>query len=465
MNQPEFPPDFVWGVATSAQQIEGAAQVAGRGESIWDRFASKAGRIADGSDPRVTCDHYHRWREDVDALRWLGVGGYRFSIAWPRILPTGSGRVNALGLDFYDALTDRLLEHGITPYPTLYHWDLPQRLQEKGGWTSRATVDAFVHFTDAVTRRLGDRITTWVTHNEPWCVSHLGHEVGVHAPGKRDPLAALAAAHHVLLSHGRAVDVIRRNVPGARVGIVNIIVPVQAASDSPADRDAARHLDGSFNRWYLDPLYKARYPADAIADRMRAGHLRGPELPFVHPGDLELIATRTDFMGVNYYSRAVARARADGRPEGVRQVPVEELTDMGWEVYPEGLYEVLQRVHRDYAPASILITENGAAYPDEPSAGPAGPFADSKRVAYLRTHLAQAARARREGVPLHGYFAWSFMDNFEWAEGLSKHFGLYHVDFRTLRRTPRESAFYYRDVITRGALAEDAGAPHSRRTM
>lgn len=465
MNPPEFPPDFVWGVATSAQQIEGAANVAGRGESIWDRFATKAGRIADGTDPRVTCDHYHRWREDVDALRWLGVNAYRFSIAWPRVLPTGSGRVNSLGLDFYDALTDRLLAHGITPYPTLYHWDLPQRLQEKGGWTSRATVDAFLRFTDAVTRRLGDRIQTWVTHNEPWCVSHLGHEVGVHAPGRRDPMAGFTTAHHVLLSHGRAVEVIRRNVPGARVGIVNILMPVHAASPSEADADAARQVDGAFNRWYMDPLYRASYPADAIADRMRAGHLRGPELPFVHPGDLATIATPTDFLGVNYYSRALVRSGPDGRPEAVKQAPPEQLTAMGWEVHPPGLHEVLSRVHRDYAPPAIYVTENGAAYPDDPQAGPSGPFTDTARVQYLHTHLAEALRARRDGVPLQGYFAWSFMDNFEWAEGLSKRFGLYHVDFRTLRRTARESAWYFRDVITRGTLAEDASASHSRRTM
>jgi len=448
-----FPPDFAFGAATSAAQIEGAHQAAGRGESIWDRFASKRGRIHDGTDPRVTCDHYHRWREDIELLRWLGVGAYRFSIAWPRILPMGTGRVNPPGLDFYDELVDGMLAAGIQPFPTLYHWDLPQRLQEKGGWKSRATVDAFVRYADVVTRRLGDRVQHWVTHNEPWCIAHLGHQAGVHAPGRRDPSLSLTVAHHLLLSHGRAVEVIRRNVPAAQVGIVNILVPVHAASDSDADRDAAREVDGSFNRWYLDPLFRGRYPADAIADRIRLGHLRSAELPFVHAGDLATISAPLDFLGVNYYSRAVIRSGSAGIPESVQQVPDEALTDMRWEVYPDGLREILVRVHRDYSPKNVYITENGAAYPDEP--GDSVVFADKSRVDYLRSHLGAAQQAIAEGVPLRGYFAWSLMDNFEWAEGLSKRFGLIHVDFNTLRRTPRESAHFYRDVIENRRLSTE----------
>ncbi len=461
MSSTAFPPGFLFGVATSAAQIEGAVDEGGRGESVWDRFASIPGNIADGTDPRVACDHWRRWRDDFALLAGLGVNAYRFSIAWPRVLPSGRGTPLAAGLATYDAMVDALLEAGITPHVTLDHWDLPQALQDQGGWYARSTVDAFVDYADAVSRRLGDRVQHWATHNEPWCVSHLGHETGVHAPGLRSPEASLRVAHHLLLSHGRALPVVRRNAPGAQVGIVNILTAVQPASESAADRDAAREYDGFFNRWFLDPIFHGRYPADAVADRVRHGHLRGPELDFALAGDMAAIAAPIDFLGINYYSRNVIRPGANGRPESVPMVPRHELTDMGWEVWPAGLREVLLRVTREYAPARIHVTENGAAFPDPP--GSAVPIDDARRVAFLRDHLEAAAQAIADGVPLEAYFAWSFMDNFEWGQGFAKRFGLFHVDYVTQRRTPRASAHWYRDFIARHAAGRNASMSDSRR--
>ncbi len=451
-----FPDGFIWGAATSAQQIEGGRHEGGRGESIWDRFASIPGKIEDGSNPDFACDHYHRWREDIGLMKWLGLGAYRFSIAWPRVLPAGCGAVSRAGLDFYDALVDGLLEAGIQPFPTLYHWDLPQVLQDQGGWGNRDTAGAFVEYSAAVTRRLGDRVSHWVTHNEPWCVATLGHEQGHHAPGHLDPAEALRAAHHLLLSHGWATEAVRNEVSGAEVGIVLINCPAYPASDSEADRDAARWFDGFFNRWYLDPVFRGSYPADAIADRVAAGHLEGPVLPFVQDGDLAAISTPLDFLGFNYYSRAIMKAGPDGRPVDAKTVPPDELTDMGWEVYPEGLYDGLMRVHRDYQPRKIYIAENGAAY-DYP-VDAKGRIADPKRITYLREHLLAARRAIAAGVPLEGYFNWSLMDNFEWGFGFTKRFGLFGVDFETQERIPKDSAFWYRDVV--GAnVVDDALTP------
>jgi beta-glucosidase len=456
-----FPSGFLWGVATAAQQVEGAAREGGRGESIWDRYASVPGNIKDGSDPSVACDHYHLWRDDLERLRWLGVNAYRLSISWTRVLPTGTGEPNAEGLDFYDALIDALLAAGITPFVTLNHWDLPQALQDRGGWSSRETVDAFVAYAEAVTRRLGDRVRHWVTHNEPWCISHLGWERGAHAPGVRSPSDALRVAHHLLLSHGRALEIIRRHSPGSQAGIVLLLSPVQPASDSLADRDAAREFDGVFNRWYLDPLFRCAYPADAVADRERHGELGSDGMTFVQPGDLACIATPADFLGVNYYSRSVVKSGPDGRPLQIRPVPDEQLTDMGWEVYPDGMRDILVRVKDEYAPAAVFLTENGAAFVDPP-AGP-GPIADVPRVEFLRAHTAAALDAIAQGVPLRGYFAWSYMDNFEWGEGLAKRFGLFHVNYATQQRTARESAHWYRDFIARGAIEDDAPQHHTRR--
>ncbi len=454
MSTRAFPDGFLWGVATAAFQIEGASAEDGRGESIWDRLCATPGRIQDGSDGKVACDHYHRWPEDLALMSDLGVGAYRFSVAWPRVLPNGRGAINQRGLDFYDRLVDALLERKIRPLVTLYHWDLPQALQDQGGWGARSTAEAFVAYVDAVSMRLGDRVRHWVTHNEPWCIATLGHEQGEHAPGHKDPAEALRAAHHVLLSHGWAVPVLRRNAPGAEVGIVLNLVPGEPASPSAADAEATRRFDGLFNRWYLDPLYRGEYPADAVADRVRQGHLPEGPLPFVQRGDLAAIAAPTEFLGVNYDIRAVLRSdavpEAENAPRTVHTAPEAERTDIGWEVHPAGLHTLLHRLQREYHPGRIYITENGAAYADGP--GTDGRVEDPRRVAYLRGHLDACARAVAEGVPLAGYFHWSLLDNFEWAYGYTKRFGLVWVDYRTLARTPKQSFAAYREIISKNAV-------------
>jgi len=453
-----FPPGFLWGTATSAFQVEGASATDGRGESVWDRFAATPGRIEDGSDGAVACDHFRRWPEDVALMRDLGLNAYRFSIAWPRVQPLGRGAVNAAGLDFYDRLLDGLLEAGLAPMATLHHWDLPQALQDRGGWGARDTAAAFVDYAHAVSMRLGDRVRQWATHNEPWCVAHLGHELGCHAPGLRDPALSLRVAHHLLLSHGWAVPVLRRNSPASEVGLVHIATAVEPATPSEADRDAARWWDGVFNRWYLDPVYRGEYPADAVADRVRAGHLPSAELPFVQHGDLRAISAPLDYLGVNYYSRTVMSGQPgpDGQPapRAVPMAPPEALTDMGWEVWPQGLEDVLRRLQRDYHPGRIYVTENGAAYPEGP--GPDGRVRDERRRAFLEGHLRALQRAVAAGVPVAGYYHWSLLDNFEWAHGFARRFGLVHVDLSTQRRTPKDSAWYYRAVATANALPEAA---------
>ncbi len=459
MTRRRFPEGFLWGAATSAPQIEGSPDAGGRGESIWDRFAATPGRIEDGSDARVACDHYNRWRADIGLMRWLGIGAYRFSIAWPRVLPNGDGAVNERGLDFYDQLVDGLLEAGIDPFVTLYHWDLPQALEDRGGWGNRDTVDAFTAYAEAVVARLGDRVRNWTTHNEPWCIAALGHEEGVHAPGHKDPALSLSVAHHLLLSHGRAVELIRARRPDARAGIVLNLTPAHPETEGSArDIDAARQFDGLFNRWYLDPLFHGRYPADAVNDRVRYGHLEDHDLPFVLPGDMDEIRTPLDFLGINYYSRVVVRAGDDGRPRAVPGAPAEELTDMGWEVYPQALDPLLVRIHEEYGPPEICITENGAAYTD--ARDEHGRVIDRRRIEYFRGHLAAAHRAIEAGVPLSGYFAWSLLDNFEWAHGYARRFGLFDVNYSTQERAAKESAFWYRDVIAGNGFDD---RPASRR--
>ncbi len=456
MKRLSFPPGFSWGFATSAFQIEGAANEGGRGESIWDRFTAQKGAILDGSDASVACDHYHRWREDVALMRELGAKAYRFSIAWPRVLPEGVGAVNPAGLDFYDALVDGLLAADIAPMATLYHWDLPQALQDRGGWQSRATADAFARYAEVVCRRLGDRVRSWVTHNEPWCIAHLGHHTGEHAPGHQNPTEALCVGHHLLLSHGWAVAALRATSPRARVGITLNLVPAYPASPSAADREAARHFDAAFNRWYLDPLFRGGYPSDGVEDHARQGHLPGGAMPWVQAGDLSAIAAPIDFLGVNYYSREICRSKvvsdAQNAPRLVSAPPERERTDMGWEVFPQGLRDLLVRLHKDYKPKELIITENGAAYSHGPDAS--GQVADELRRAYVESHLRAAHEAIAEGVPLTGYYLWSLLDNFEWAAGYTKRFGAIWVDFSTQRRLPKASALWYRDTIAANGLLD-----------
>jgi beta-glucosidase len=447
-----FPDDFDWGAATSAFQIEGAAQEDGRGESIWDRFAKHPGKIIDGSDGTVACDSYRRWPEDIELLKWLGVRSYRFSIGWSRVAPDGFGPVNQAGLDFYDKLVDGLLAAGIEAFPTLNHWDLPQKLQDAGGWPARETAHAFVEYAQAVMGRIGDRVKRVVTHNEPWCISVLGYAEGQHAPGEKHWGRALAAAHHLLLSHGLAVSAIRALAPKAEVGIVVNLTPGEPASPSAADLDACRAFDGMFNRWYLDPVYGKGYPADVIADHVKAGRIAEGPLPFLRDGDLAAIAAPTDFLGINYYSRAVLRSdkvsEADNAPATV--IASSDKTDMGWEVHAPGLYRILRRVHLDYAPRKIYVTENGAAYPTEPDSD--GRVRDAERARYLYTHFDAAHQAISEGIPLAGYYIWSLLDNFEWAQGFTKRFGIFWVDYETQARVPKDSAHLCRQIIRDNAL-------------
>ncbi len=440
-----YPKDFVWGAATAAYQIEGAWNADGKGESIWDRFSHTPGKIENGDTGDVACDHYHRWRDDIALMKRLGLRAYRFSIAWPRLLPDGRGRVNPAGLDFYSRLVDALLETDIQPFATLYHWDLPQALQDEGGWPARSSAEAFTEYADLATRRLGDRVRLWATLNEPFVSAYIGYFEGRHAPGHRDVDEMLAASHHLLLAHGSAVPVIRRNSPNAHVGIVLNVIPHMPASPGAPDRAAAWRGDGLVNRWYLDPLVGRGYPADMVAHFNRA-------MDVVQPGDAATIATPIDFLGVNYYTRNIARETAvpDGENLPRTVYPGSEVTEMGWEVYPPGLLGTLARVHFDYHFPALFVTENGAAFADELT--PDDRVHDERRVAYLRAHLVSAARAIDLGVPLRGYFAWSLMDNFEWAHGYSKRFGLIYVDYASQRRVVKDSGVWYAQVITRNGL-------------
>ncbi len=445
----DFPADFVWGAATSSYQIEGAWDEDGKGESIWDRFSHTPGRIKDGDTGDVACDHYHRWAEDVALMETLGLHAYRFSVSWPRVLPAGRGAVNPAGLDFYDRLVDGLLEAGIEPFVTLYHWDLPQALQDEGGWSVRTTAEAFVEYADVLSRRLGDRVTHWITHNEPAVTVYMAHLYGQHAPGVQDMATALRVSHHLLLSHGWAVEVLRRNSPSAEVGVtlnVNYTVP---ASPSPADADLARRHDGMWYRWFLDPLAGRPYPADVVADYVAAGVEPPAELGVVQPGDMETIAAPIDLMGLNYYRREVFRdATAAGNlPRIVFEWPQSgaDWTEMGWEIYPEGLYHVLMRLHHEYQMPKLYVTENGCSFSDGPEED--GRVHDQRRTDYLARHFAAAARAIEHGAPLAGYFVWSLLDNFEWAHGYSQRFGVIWVDFETGERIPKDSAWWYQRFI------------------
>jgi beta-glucosidase len=440
-----FPKDFVWGAATASYQIEGARDEDGKGESIWDSFCHTPGNVDNDDTGDVACDHYHRWREDVALMKAMGLQAYRFSIAWPRIFPAGRGEVNQVGIDFYSGLVDTLLEAGIEPWVTLYHWDLPQALEDEGGWPARMSVDAFIEYTDVVSRALGDRVRNWITFNEPYVSAFIGYLEGRHAPGRKSLHEALAAAHHLLLSHGRSVPVIRQNNPQAKVGITLNLGPQIPASQSEADRARATWMDGFINRWFLDPLVGRGYPSDMVKGF-------GDAMEFVQSGDIETIATPIDLMGVNYYTRNIARSKTlpEGENAPVIVHPNEEHTDMGWEVYPEGLYNILGRLHFAYDFPSIFITENGAAFKDKVNAD--GQVDDSQRLSYIKRHLQQVHRAIACGVPVKGYFAWSLLDNFEWAYGYSKRFGLIYVDYETQQRTPKSSAKWYAQVIRENAI-------------
>ena len=446
-NSPAFPQNFTWGAATAAYQIEGAWNADGKGESIWDRFSHTPGTIQTGETGDVACDHYHRWQEDVTLMKAMGLKAYRFSIAWSRILPDGRGRVNQAGLDFYSRLVDALLAADIEPFVTLYHWDLPQQLQDEGGWPSREVASAFLEYAHVVSRSLGARVQHWMTINEPHVSSLVGYLEGQHAPGHTDLHEALASAHHLLLAHGQAVSIIRSNAAKAQVGIALDFRPQTSASPSAADRAAAWYEGGIINRWFLDPISGHGYPED-----LRRSY--GDAMAFVRSGDLDQMAAPLDFLGLNYYFRNIARsglvAESDNMPRTV--FPNPESTEMGWEVYPEGMYEMLGQVHFAYSFPALYITENGAAFQD--SAGPDGSIEDPARISYFKRHLKKVHEAISIGIPVRGYFAWSLLDNFEWAYGTSKRFGLVQVDFRSQRRTRKASANWYQGVIAANAIQD-----------
>jgi beta-glucosidase len=444
----KFPKGFRWGTATAAYQIEGAVAADGRGASIWDTFCRQPGKIHNGETGDAACDHYHRWAADVELMKRLNANSYRFSVAWPRVVPDGRGALNQKGLDFYERLTDALLKRGVEPFLTLYHWDLPQKLQDEGGWTNRATADAFAVYAEAVARRLGDRVRHWITQNEPLATTFLGHVLGLHAPGARDLAAALKVSHHLLLSHGRGVQAIRAHVKRAQVGIVNVNLHVEAATDKPEDVAAAKRYDSMVTRWFHDPVFTGEYPSDALENYEKL--FRRKDLLPIEAGDMQTIAAPTDFLGVNYYTRNRVGAGLEPPAGTRREPPVGTPTAMGWEVYPQGLYEVLKRLHRDYAPPVMYVTENGAAYQDTLTRD--SRVLDPQRQTYLREHFMQAHRALTEGVPLKGYFVWSLLDNFEWAEGYDKRFGLVYVDFPTQRRIVKQSGAWFAQVAKSNGL-------------
>ena len=445
--QTSFPPDFLWGAATSAYQIEGAAFEDGRGPSIWDAFARQPGAIHQGETGDRAADHYHRVKDDVELMAELHLKAYRFSLSWSRILPQGTGSVNQPGLDFYDRLVDLLLEKHICPMATLYHWDLPLTLQERGGWKKREMAEIFADYTEIVARRLGDRIPWWITLNEPWCSAYFGYGVGTHAPGEHSLQEAVNVSHHLLLAHAKAVERLRlyTQVP-TQIGIALNLTPISVADSSSAVQEGAERADTLYNRWFLDPLFHGTYPARLFQDLE-------VQPPTIKDTDMALISTPLDFLGVNYYSRTLIRSR---RGVGVEQ-PVSEMyeqvvpvpgatyTEMAWEIYPQGLRDALVRVQQDYAPRSIIVSENGAAFADQWNGRNLAP--DTRRVQYLHDHIQELEEAYAQGVPLCGYFVWSFLDNYEWTDGYSKRFGMVYIDYATQRRIVKESGRWYAAFI------------------
>ncbi len=458
-----FPAGFLWGASTSAYQIEGATQEDGRGRSIWDDFAATPGRTHEGETGDIAIDHYHRMEQDVELMASLGLNAYRFSIAWPRIMPDGVGAVNPAGLAFYDRLVDQLLAHGITPVATLFHWDLPLALYEHGGWNNRATAYAFADYADIVARSLGDRVQWWLTHNEPWCAAYLGHVVGVHAPGIRnDAQAAVDVGHHLLLSHGLAAQRIRASASlDVRVGIALNLFPIFAGDTRSETSRMVERAHRFHNRWFLDPLFRGEYAPGLFEDL-------GANPPPIHDGDMETISAPMEFLGVNYYNRWIVRAPESpvSTNGAVETAPTQfdfaaatagaTLTAMGWEVYPHGLNLVLEDTMRNYHPRAILITENGAAFDDRWNGQEL--VSDPQRVTYLREHVEAVGVAVAHGAPVVGYFVWSLFDNYEWDRGFSMRFGMVYVDYATQRRIIKDSGRWYAGFLA----AQRASEPQRR---
>jgi beta-glucosidase len=436
----KFPHNFLWGAATAAYQIEGAWNEDGKGESIWDRFSHTPGKVTNGDTGDIACDHYHRWQEDIRLMRQLGIKAYRFSTAWTRVLPAGRGRINPPGLDFYDRLVDALCAANIEPFLTLYHWDLPQSLHEIGGWTNREVCYAFADYAALMVKRLGDRVKYWTTFNEPSVVMFDGYLVGEHAPGIQDPKAAYQAGHHLLLAHGLAVQAMRAAAPGLNYGIVLNQWMVDPASDKPEDIAAAQAAWEQSQTLFLNPLFKGYYPPHVY-------DLAPDVMPQIRPGDLATIAQKLDYLGLNFYSRTLVNAKGSIEP-----VPGSEYTEMGWEVCAPALRRLLNKINHDYRLPPIYITENGAAFKD--TIDPDGQIHDPRRLDYLKQHFIQTRLAMQDGVDVRGYFVWSLLDNFEWAHGYTKRFGLIYVDYSTQKRIVKDSGKWYAEVIQRNAVNE-----------
>ena len=458
----KFPQDFKWGVATSSYQIEGATNVDGRGESIWDRFCATEGKVANGENGDIACDHYNLFAEDVALMKSLGVSTYRFSLAWPRLFPNGDKQREQRGFDFYNRLIDELIANDITPVITLYHWDLPQMLEDKGGWANREIVYDFAFYAGEAVQAFSDRVKEWITINEPWCVSWLGYMSGVHAPGVKNLDSALASAHHTALAHAEATRVMKAIDPGIKTGLALNMTTYRIEDESdPELAELGDLMDAQLNRWWIDAFLNGRYPK-SIAEFHKERLAK-----IVKPGDLEKLKVQTDYLAVNYYSdsfiglpRESDGPMSDGGlfpfPHRINGTPPEPHTDMGWAITPVGLEDLLVRIATDWPEiAEIVISENGAAYDDEPNA--AGDVEDHRRIDYLVSHIEAASRAIDRGAPLTGYYAWSLMDNFEWAEGYSKRFGIIHVDFTTLKRTIKNSGKTYAAIIAANRLDANSG--------
>lgn len=451
MSEYKFPNDFIWGASTASYQIEGAYNEDGKGESIWDRFTHQSGNILNGDTGDVACDHYHKFKKDVELMNKIGLDSYRFSISWPRIFPRGTGKVNQKGLDFYKRLIDELLKNDIKPVPTLYHWDLPQKLQERGGWTNRDTAKYFQEYAMRVIDEFDGLVTQWITHNEPWVASFVGHAFGQHAPGKQDYQSALQSLHHILLSHGLVVESFKEEEKEGKIGISVNLGDFQPGSDKKEDLAATWRQDNFMNKIILDPLFRAKYPKELFNFfQKNVGEVE------IRDQDMSIISYPMDFLGINYYSRNIIKHAEEKNILETKEVKVNDsqYTEMGWEVYPEGIYNVLERVNNEYSKIPLYITENGAAFQDKLTEN--GKVNDQNRINYLREHLKNAHEAIQDGIPLKGYYVWSIMDNFEWAYGYSKRFGLIYVDYKdNQKRYFKESAKWYREVIERNGIEDE----------
>ena len=440
MNGITFPAGFVWGVASSAYQIEGAWNEDGKGESIWDRFSHTPGNIMNDDTGDIACDHYHRYAEDVALMKELGVQAYRFSISWTRVFPKGKGDPNRAGLNFYRRLVDRLLEAGIEPWICLYHWDLPQALQDEGGWANRNIVQYFADYAELMARELGDKVKRWMIINEPRPIAWLGHLTGMHAPGIKNLELALKVSHHLLLAQGKSIQTLREVSQDFQIGTIVDLGTVHAISDDKEDREATSNLDEFQNRWFIDPILKGEYPP--LAEKLGLRPSRE---------NMDLIKQPLDFLGVNYYTRLLAAYDPSNLVTQAKVVQKNTpITEMGWEIYPDGLCEILTRLRKEYDDPVLYVTENGAAFEDNVKSN--GGVQDDDRIAFLRDHMLAACRAIKEGVRLKGYFIWTITDNFEWTEGYSKRFGLVHTNYETLERTPKKSFYWYKRTIQNNGL-------------